>query len=161
MSPSVADDKPQSKRFLTFAIIAIFLLSIYPLPTWGQWLRPEFALLAVIYWVMLAPFHLGMMFAWFIGLSLDLLEGSVLGQHALALTIIAYICALSHQQLRMFSLGAQMLAVFLLVSLYQLINYWVNNLTGGSFDSMLFLLPALTSGLFWPFLKLIFDHMNF
>ena len=79
MSPSVADDKPQSKWFLTLAIIAILLLSIYPLPTWGQWLRPEFAVLAVIYWLMLAPFQLGMTLAWFIGLSLDLLEGSVLG----------------------------------------------------------------------------------
>ena len=28
-------------------------------------------------------------------------------------------------------------------------------------ESMLFLLPALMSGLFWPLLKLIFDHMNF
>ena len=161
MSPSVADDKPQSKWFLTLAIIAILLLSIYPLPTWGQWLRPEFAVLAVIYWLMLAPFQLGMTLAWFIGLSLDLLEGSVLGQHALALTIIAYICALSHQQLRMFSLGAQTLAVFLLVFIYQLMNYWVNSLTGGSFDNTLFLLPALMSALFWPLLKLIFDHMNF
>ncbi len=161
MSPSVADDKPQSKWFLTLAIIAILLLSIYPLPTWGQWLRPEFAVLAVIYWLMLAPFQLGMTLAWFIGLSLDLLEGSVLGQHALALTIIAYICALSHQQLRMFSLGAQILAVFLLVFIYQLMNYWVNSLTGGSFDNMLFLLPALMSALFWPLLKLTFDHMNF
>ena len=161
MSPSVADDKPQSKSFLTIGIIAILLLSIYPLPTWGQWLRPEFAVLAVIYWVMLAPFQLGMTLAWFIGLSLDLLEGSVLGQHALALTIIAYICALSHQQLRMFSLGAQILAVFLLVLLYLLMNYWVNSLTGGSFDSILFLLPVLTSAFFWPLLKLIFDHMNF
>ena len=157
MSHSVADDKPQSKWFLTLAIIAILLLSIYPLPVWGQWLRPEFAVLAVIYWVMLAPFQLGMTLAWFIGLSLDLLEGSVLGQHALALTIIAYICALSHQQLRMFSLGAQILAVFLLVFIYQLMNYWVNSLTGGSFDNTLFLLPALVSALFWPLLKFIFN----
>ena len=73
------------------------------------------------------------------------------------MTIIAYICALSHQQLRMFSLGAQILAVFLLVFIYQLMNYWVNSLTGGSFDNMLFLLPALMSALFWPLLKLIFD----
>ena len=161
MSPSVADDKPHSNWFLTLAIIAILLLSIYPLPTLGQWLRPEFAVLAVIYWLMLAPFQSGMTLAWFIGLSLDLLEGSVLGQHALALTIIAYICALSHQQLRMFSLGAQTLAVFLLVFIYQLMNYWVNSLTGGSFDNILFLLPALMSALFWPLLKLIFDHTNF
>ncbi|HCH20308.1 MAG: rod shape-determining protein MreD [Cellvibrionales bacterium] len=161
MSPSVADDKPQSKFTLSIVIIGILLLSIYPLPVWVQWLRPEFAALAVIYWVMLAPFQLGMTLAWFIGLSIDLLEGGVLGQHALALTIIAYICALSHQQLKMFSLGAQVLAVFLLVFIYQLITYWVNSLTGGSFNSMLFLLPALMSALFWPLLKLILDYVDF
>lgn len=161
MSPSVADDKPQSKFTLSIVIIGILLLSIYPLPVSVQYLRPEFAALAVIYWVMLAPFQLGMTLAWFIGLSIDLLEGGVLGQHALALTIIAYICALSHQQLKMFSLGAQVLAVFLLVFIYQLITNWVNSLTGGSFNSMLFLLPALMSALFWPLLKLILDYVDF
>lgn len=161
MSPSIVDDKSQSRLVLTFAIIGILTLSIFPLPPWGQWLRPEFAVLAVIYWVMLAPFHLGMTLAWFIGLCLDILEGGVLGQHALTMTIIAYICSLSHQQLKMFSIGAQTLAVFLLVLIYQLMHYWLNSLTGGAFSSMIFLLPALMSALLWPLIKLVFDYVDF
>tara|TARA_B100000767_G_scaffold155812_1_gene146514 strand:+ start:1028 stop:1513 length:486 start_codon:yes stop_codon:yes gene_type:complete len=161
MTPSVADDTPRSKLTLSLAIVIILLLSIYPLPLWGQWLRPEFAVLAVIYWIMLAPFQLGMTLAWFIGLALDILEGGVLGQNALALTIIAYICALSHQQLKMFSLGAQSLAVLVLVLIYQLTAYWVNSLTGGSFESMMFLLPAVISALLWPLVKLVFDYVKF
>ena len=161
MTPSVADDTPRSKLTLSLAIVIILLLSIYPLPLWGQWLRPEFAVLAVIYWIMLAPFQLGMTLAWFFGLALDILEGGGLGQNALALTIIAYICALSHQQLKMFSLGAQSLAVLVLVLIYQLTAYWVNSLTGGSFESMMFLLPAVISALLWPLVKLVFDYVKF
>ena len=35
------------------------LASVWPLPVWAAWLRPEFAAMLVIYWVLSAPFAIG------------------------------------------------------------------------------------------------------
>ncbi len=131
-----------------------------PMPGWASWLRPEFAAMTIIYWVLVAPFRLGMLFAWCLGLMLDILEGAVLCQNALGLTVLAYLVFLLHQRLRMFSLFEQASVVFVLMGIHQLIGYWVHGLTGSSYHSLAFLLPALVSAIVWPMFKLGFDRLR-
>ena len=95
--------------------VAALVFAVWPLPDWAHWLRPEFAAVIVIYWVVAAPFHIGMVFAWCLGLSVDVLEGVVLSQNALGLTVLAYVCFLLHQRLRMFGVFEQAASVFVLV----------------------------------------------
>jgi rod shape-determining protein MreD len=44
----------------------------------------------------------------------------------------------------------QAFVLLLLVGLNQLIYYWMQGLVGNSADTLLFLLPALTSAIIWP-----------
>ena len=74
---------------LLLSSLLVLLLSVWPMPGWALWLRPELPLLLVVYWILALPFRLGMVYAWLMGLGLDLLTGSLLGQHALALTLVA------------------------------------------------------------------------
>jgi rod shape-determining protein MreD len=126
------------------------LMSVWPLPVWAWWLRPEWVVMLVIYCVISFPFRMGMVYAWLMGLGLDLLVGRIVGQHALALTIVAYLVLLFHQRAIIYTLGQQSLSVFGLVLLYQLTNYWVYGLTGGMLIEFSFLLSALSSALVWP-----------
>lgn len=157
-----AMENQQQVPWTVLAITVAFALTmaVWPMPGWAVWLRPEFAAMTVVYWVLSIPFRLGMFFAWCLGLAIDVLQGVMLGQNALGLTVLAYLGFLLHQRLRMFSLFEQASAVFVLVGIYQLIGYWVHGLTGGGNHSLAFLIPALVSAIVWPMYKLVVDRLR-
>ncbi|MBT8149265.1 MAG: rod shape-determining protein MreD [Gammaproteobacteria bacterium] len=159
----VRADESQAKfswLLLLLASLVALLASIWPLAVWAVWIRPEFVALLVVYWVLFAPFRVGMVYAWCMGLVLDLLSGNVLCQEALALTIVAYLVYLFHQRLRMYALLQQSLSVFALVCLYQFIEYWIHGVTGGGYASAALFLPALSSAVCWPFTRLLLDRLR-
>lgn len=133
---------------LTF--LAAILLTVLPMPGWIVWLRPAWVLLVLIYWVMTIPHRVNVGAAWLTGLFLDVLNGTLLGEHAFAMTIIAYIVSRMHARLRMFPLMQQGLSIFLLVLLYQFILYCIQGFVGSLPSSHLYWLSPLTSMLLWP-----------
>ena len=133
---------------LTF--IAAYVLAVVPLPVWLQWGRPEWVALTLIYWTIALPQRVGIVTALLLGLGLDVVKGSVLGQNALALVVVALLALLLYQRLRVYSLWQQSGVVFILVGINMLICQWVQKLEGLSLLPRLFLLPALTSALLWP-----------
>jgi len=143
------------------SVLLALLLAVYPLPGVGPWMRPEFVVLLAIYWVMVLPQAAGPGLIWLVGLFQDVVEGAVLGQHAFALVVIAYICQLSYQRLRNYALWQQAGLVFVLVGIHQLLGNWVYSLSGGTSKSLLFLLPAFTSALCWPLLVVGMNRLRF
>ena len=117
-------------------------------------MRPEWVALTLIYWVIALPQHVGIGTALGAGIGLDVLKGSVLGQNAFALVVVALLALMLYQRLRVYSLWQQAGVVFILVGINQLICQWVQNLEGYSILPRLFLLPALTSALLWPLVLL-------
>ena len=67
---------------VTVTVILALIFAIVPLPTPLEPARPDLLLLLVIYWSLSAPRIAGLMFAWLCGLAIDLLKGTLLGQHA-------------------------------------------------------------------------------
>lgn len=135
---------------LTFVLGLV--LAVLPLPQWLLWGRPEWLALIVIYWTIAVPDKVGIFTGLVMGLLLDVLEGAVLGQNALALAATAFLASILYQRLRVFSLWQQAAIVFVLVGINQLLCQWVQNLEGAGARSLLFLLPAVSSGLLWPVL---------
>jgi len=142
--------------FGTF-IISLFLSQL-PLPDVLRWARPEWVLLFLVYWVMRAPARVGLFYAFILGILLDLAHGGVLGLNALSLTLVAFLAQLLYRRMRMFPLLQQGVVIALLTGLNQLLHYWMQGLTGTHGDSLLFLLPALFSGLFWPPIYLFLER---
>jgi rod shape-determining protein MreD len=134
--------------FLTF--ILAYVLAVLPLPAWLQWGRPEWVALTLIYWCIALPQRVGIAIALLLGVGLDVLEGSVLGQNAFALVVVALLAQVLYQRLRVYSLWQQAGVVFILVGINQLICQWVQNIEGVSVLPRLFLLPAVSSALLWP-----------
>lgn len=133
---------------LTFVVA--YVLAVVPLPPWLQWGRPEWVALTLIYWTIALPHRVGIATALVLGVGLDVLKGSVIGQNAFALVIVALLALILYQRLRVYSLWQQAGVVFILVGINLLICQWVQNLEGPSLLPRLFLLPALTSALLWP-----------
>ena len=134
---------------LTFFIA--YLLAIVPFPVWAMHYRPEWVPMVLIYWVMALPYRIGIGWAFFVGLLLDILEGSILGLNAMALVIIAYVTLSLHQRLRMFSSVQQAGLVLALIGLNLMICHWLQIVTGQTVaSSLMFLMAALTSAVIWP-----------
>ena len=75
-------------------------LTVVPLPAWLDSCGPPFLVLTVLYWSIAAPRAAGSALGFFAGLALDVFQGAVLGQHALALSLITYIAVREHQKIR-------------------------------------------------------------
>jgi rod shape-determining protein MreD len=132
------------------SLLIALMLSALPLPENLQWWRPEWVVLVLLYWIVALPNRVGLGAAWILGILLDVLEGSLLGLNALALTIVAYVMVLVYQRVRMFSWLQQVLFVFALVALNQIIVHWVKGILGVSAQSLMFLVPAFVSAILWP-----------
>lgn len=128
------------------------MLTTVPLPSWLELLRPEWVALVIIYWCVALPQRVGVGVAWTVGLLVDVLRDALLGQHALSLTIVAFIAIKLHQRVRLYPVWQQALSVMVLITLHQLLILWVNGLIGHQPKSWTYWLPSVSSMLFWPVL---------
>ena len=103
--------RPRRLWLLPVSIIAALLLGLLPLPGVLQPLRPYWLALVLVYWLIESPDRVGLGFAFAIGLCGDLAFGTILGEQALRLVIMAFIVGRFRAQLRFFPLWQQALAV--------------------------------------------------
>ena len=151
----------RSARLLYWASIAAGLvLAIVPLPDWLDPVRPDLALLAVIYWVLNAPRVAGLGSAWLAGLVLDVLRGMVLGQHALGFLVVAFLTHRLQLRMRMFPLLHQSIVVMLLLAVYHFVIFWTDGLTGHGYTGWSRWLPVLSGGLLWPLIVALGDSLS-
>jgi len=143
-------------RVVPPTLIVALMLVMLPLPEWAQEFRPDWVTLVLIYWVMAVPERFGVVFAWILGLLLDVTQGAILGQHAIGLVLIVYIVQLQYLRIRVFSLVQQALVVFVLLLVKQLLVLWVNGLVGQAPENVVsYFLPSLTGAIIWPWLFII------
>ncbi len=141
--------------FYTMVVVSLLiamLVAIAPFAPEYQVLRPELVCLLVIYWVVSVPQHLGISFAFLTGLVQDLVEQSIWGAHALALSIVAYICVSSYQRIKSYSIWHQTAWVSVLVGLHQLVVNWMQSLAGYRSSTISLLASVIISTLLWPVL---------
>ncbi|MEN0035612.1 MAG: rod shape-determining protein MreD [Cellvibrio sp.] len=138
---------------MAMSFFIALILSVYPLPMDMRWWRPEFVLVVAIYWIFFMPLTVSFTLLCALGLFQDLLEGVPFGQHSLGLVIVAYICILSYQRVRNFSIWRQAGWIFVLVGIAQLTDNWVQGMAGRPLSGVQFLYPAITSALLWPALN--------
>ncbi|GAB3340472.1 rod shape-determining protein MreD [Chromohalobacter beijerinckii] len=135
-----------------FTLLVSLCLQVMPLPdAWLMW-RPNWLGLALAYWCIAAPQRVGVFHGFVLGLLLDLIEGTPLGQNALALSLLTYLCLLLYQRLRAYSIWQQAVLLFVLLGLIQLIEQWLRTIFGPVSIHLAFLLPALIGAALWPWL---------
>ena len=96
---------------LPVSVLVAIVLGLLPLPGPVQGLRPYWLALVVAYWVLEEPEHAGLGLAFGAGLLADLAYGTLLGEQALRLVIMAFILQRFRTQLRFFPLPQQALSI--------------------------------------------------
>ena len=140
---------------IALSMFAALLLEILPMPLWSVWYRPEWAALVILYWVMTLPESINIGVAWLMGIILDALNGTLIGEHALALASIAFVMNKWQRQLRLFPAWQSAVAVAVLIALYKIIIGIIQGLIGQAPDSINYTYSILTSMLLWPWIHAV------
>ena len=125
-------------------------LSIVPLGDRVVPYRPDWVPLVLIYWAIARPRDFGLLTAFAMGLALDLLTGSLLGKHALALLPIVYLALRLHLRIRVALAWQVAVTVVLLLVLYHFLLFWIDGLGQRAIPGVIAWAPLLTSALLWP-----------
>ncbi len=142
---------------LTSSLMLAYLLTLVPLPHWLDPLRPYWVALVMVYWHLEVNRlnHLGQAFV--MGLILDVLTGSLLGQHALGLVIINFLVSRFRSRIRFFPAWQQAIAVGALLFNDRIVQLWIIGLLDRGWPSWSWWLPPLIGIAVWPWLFLLLD----
>lgn len=142
--------KTNGGNVIIASFIVAFILSMLPLPQLLQSIRPEFILIVLIYWCIALPNRIGVGIGWITGLFFDVSSDAILGQHALTFAILAYLAILLHQRIRVFPVWQQALTVLVFMMLQSTISLWIKGMLGEAPSFSIFILPSISTALFWP-----------
>ncbi|MGB0750929.1 MAG: rod shape-determining protein MreD [Gammaproteobacteria bacterium] len=152
------------RRHGTWVIVASFLLAYaltaLPLPEWAELWRPAWGALVLMYWCMAVPQRVGVAIGFFAGLGLDVLQGTLLGQHALAMCIVAFVAHKVYLQVRVLPLWQQGVGVFMLVLAYQGVIVWITGMQGLMVHGNAMWTTPLVSMLLWPWIFVVLRDMR-
>ena len=156
----MSKDRPRRQTPIIASIVVALMLAIAPMPAWAESFRPDWVVLTLVYWAMSFPLRYSVGSAWVTGLVLDVAHGTLLGQHALSLSLIVYICVKFHLQMRQFPLLQLSATVFAMLALYRFILFWVNGVAGVSAPAITYWGPVLAGAVVWPLLLPVFGNVR-
>jgi rod shape-determining protein MreD len=99
---------------------------------------------------MMLPRRIGLFSCWLLGLLLDVLYGTPLGQHGLALVIGAFLIMRFSEYIRAYRLWQQGLLLLPIFLVYEFLLFWIDGLSGHVAEPLWRWAPAFTSALCWP-----------
>lgn len=147
MSVSARQPGPWLRILGTLALAV--LAEQAPWSGWALALRPDFVLVALLFWVLHQPARIGFATAFFLGLLADFQDGAVFGQHAIAYAVAVYMVLFLRLRLLQFDplrQAAQLFPILLTVQLLVLLIGW---LAVNPPADLLILLPAVAGSLLW------------
>jgi rod shape-determining protein MreD len=143
---------PANPLFIWGSLVgALLLMVLLNVSWWGRaaW-APDLLALTLVFWGVHQPQRIGIGAAFVFGLLMDVHQGSVLGQHALAYSVLNFLAIAIHRRLLWFTLGAQALQIFPLLLSAHLVALAVRLMVGGNFPGFSMLLAPVIEALLWP-----------
>ncbi len=141
--------RPVSPLFIWLTLAAGLGLNLLP---WGRTpLVPDFLALALVFWNVHQPRRVGMGAAFLFGLLIDVHDGALFGEHALAYTLLSYGAIALHRRILWFPVLSQSLFVLPLLLVAQLASAAVRLWVGGASGSWwVGLIESAVGALLWP-----------
>ncbi|MGR6981605.1 rod shape-determining protein MreD [Testudinibacter sp. P27/CKL/0425] len=144
-------------QFLMVActFLVALVMEITPWSAEFQGYRPSWLVLVLLYWVLAIPNKISIGWSFLIGLVWDLSLGSILGVHALVLSVFAYLIASNHLILRNLSLWLQSILVVVAVVMIHLVIFLIELFMHNAHFNSQELIGAAISGVLWPWVFLL------
>ena len=148
---------PANPLFIWGSLIGAMLLNM--LQNMGFWGRaawsPDLLAVVLVFWAVHQPQRIGIGGAFVLGLLMDVHQGGLLGQHAMAYTVLSFFAITVHRRLLWFSVPSQAAQVFPLFAVAHAVDLGVRMLSGGTFPGVLMALAPVVEAALWPVASLI------
>ena len=145
---------------LPVSLLLALLLGLVPLPETLQPFRPYWLALVLAYWLLEAPERVGPGVAFAIGLVADVAFGSLIGEQALRLVVLAFILDRFRARLRFFPLSQQAATIGVLLLNDRVINAVVHVVLGVPQLPWAYWLAPLVGMMLWAPLHVLLDALR-
>ena len=144
---------PVNPIFIALTLLVALLLEM--LPGGRHPAAPDVLALVLVFWNVHQPRRVGVGVAFAFGLVMDVHQGAVLGQHALAYTLLSYLAITVHRRVLWFSLPAQALHVLPVFFAAHAVAMVARLAAGGMFPGWTVLLAPVFEAALWPVVVLL------
>lgn len=148
---------PANPVFIWFSLLAALTLNmLMNMGLWGRaaWV-PDLLAVVLVFWSVHQPLRIGVGVAFAFGLAMDVHQGALLGQHALAYTVLGFFAISMHRRLLWFGVPTQAVQVLPLFMAAHLLELLVRMVSGSGFAGWShFLAPVLQAAL-WPVVSVL------
>lgn len=144
---------PANPFFIGFSLLAALALNLLPLGRHPA--MPDLLAVVLVFWNVHQPRRVGVGLAFLFGLLMDVHEGALLGQHALAYTLLSFVAITIHRRLTWFGLAEQALQILPVFAAAHGVSLLVRMLAGGMFPGWSLLLAPLLESAAWPLASLL------
>lgn len=140
--------QPVSPLFIGVSLMGAFMLNLLP---WGHWIGvPDFVALVLVFWGIHQPRKVGIGIAFFMGLMMDVHDSTLLGENALAYTLLSYLAIMIHRRVLWFPVLTQALHVFPLLLFTQCVQVLVRLIVSGKFPGLAQFVESVVAVALWP-----------
>lgn len=136
---------------IILSLFMAFSLVIFPLPASISFLRPDFVLLVLTYWVVNLPNRAGVVLAFIVGIFYDLLAGSAFGVMGLTMSIVAFFAINMRMRLRVLRFSQHFFLIFLLLLISQFVHLCFQLILKQPPLGPTYWLSCIISTMCWPF----------
>jgi rod shape-determining protein MreD len=113
-------------------------------------LAPDFVALVLVFWCVRQPRLVGLGAGWMLGLLIDVGNGVLMGQHALAYSLLAFASITLSRRILWFPLWSQALHVAALLLFAQGVSALVRLAAGAEFPGWAIAVGPLIGAALWP-----------
>lgn len=139
---------PVNPVFIWFSLLLALGFNLLPLGRATA--MPDLLALTLVFWNVHQPRRVGMGAAFAFGLLMDVHDGALLGQHALAYTLLSFFAITIHRRLLWFTVLSQAVQILPLFFAAQAVSMVIRLLAGGVFPGWELLLAPVFESLLWP-----------
>lgn len=144
---------PVNPLFIGFTLIAAFAFNLLPLGRVPA--MPDLLIVTLAFWNVHQPRRVGVGWAFLFGLLMDVHQGALLGQHALAYTALSFVAITVHRRLLWFGVIEQAVQILPLFFAVHALSLAVRMLAGGMFPGWWLFLAPVFEAMLWPLATLV------
>jgi rod shape-determining protein MreD len=144
---------PANPLFIGFTLLVCFAFNLLPLGRVPA--MPDPLAVALVFWGVHQPRRVGVGLAFLFGLMMDVHQGALLGQHALAYTLLSFIAITVHRRLLWFGVVEQTLQIAPIFFAAHAVALVVRLMAGDGFPGWALLLAPVFEALLWPLATLL------
>ena len=130
-------------------------LTLHMLPLGRIAWVPDILAIILVFWSVHQPLKIGMGTAFFMGLLVDVQQSAMLGQHALAYTLLSFMALVIHRRLVWYNVFSQAIQILPLFAIAHVIELLVRLISGGVFPGYVLAMAPVIEAALWPLVSVI------